>query len=95
MSSINGVNGSHPLNVPTGSVVRSGAAASATPGGARLTSDTVELSGVNHFLSLLKSNDVRADKVAAVKAAIEAGTYETPDKLDAAVDRLLDELNAG
>lgn len=36
--------------------------------------------------------DIRADRVAEIKAAIESGTYETQDKLDAAVDRLLDEL---
>lgn len=94
MSSINGVNGSVPLNPPTASAARSGRAASAAAGGVRPQADTVELSGVNHFLSLLKSNDVRSEKVAAVKAAIEAGTYETPDKLDVAVDRLLDELSS-
>ncbi|MFN4242706.1 MAG: flagellar biosynthesis anti-sigma factor FlgM [Tepidisphaerales bacterium] len=94
MSSINGVNGSVPLNPPTASAVRSGGAAAAGSGGTLPRADTVELSGVNHFLSLLKSNDVRAEKVAAVKAAIEAGSYETPDKLDVAVDRLLDELSS-
>ena len=54
--------------------------------------DRVELSGVGHLLSALQTNDIRADKVAAVKAQIEAGTYEDEKKLDAAVDRLLDDL---
>jgi negative regulator of flagellin synthesis FlgM len=36
--------------------------------------------------------DIRMDKVAAIKAAIADGSYETPDKLDAALDRLLDRL---
>jgi anti-sigma28 factor (negative regulator of flagellin synthesis) len=54
--------------------------------------DRVELSGVGHLLGTLKDS-VRADKVAAVKAQIEAGTYEDDKKLDVAVDRLLDELN--
>jgi anti-sigma28 factor (negative regulator of flagellin synthesis) len=55
--------------------------------------DKLELSGVSHLLSKLKTNDIRTDKVASVRAQIEAGTYETEDKLDAATDRLLDDLS--
>ena len=55
--------------------------------------DRVELSGMTHLLDALKSNDVRADKVAAIKAQIEANTYEDDAKLDAAVDRLIDDLD--
>ena len=54
--------------------------------------DRLELSGASHLLNSLKSNDVRADKVAAVKSQIEAGTYEDDKKLNVAVDRLLDDL---
>ncbi len=36
--------------------------------------------------------DVREDRVATIRAQIAAGTYETPEKLDLAVDRLLDEI---
>ena len=55
--------------------------------------DRLELSGVSHLLKALKSNgDVRTDKVAEIKAQIEAGTYEDEKKLDVAVDRLLDDL---
>lgn len=55
--------------------------------------DRLELSGVSHLMKALKSNaDVRTDKVAEIKAAIEAGTYEDDKKLDVAVDRLLDDL---
>lgn len=56
-------------------------------------SDRLELSGVSHLLSNLKSNDIRADKVAAVKSQIEAGSYEDDKKLNVAVDRLLDDLS--
>ena len=38
------------------------------------------------------ASDIRMDKVAAIKAAIADGSYETPEKLDAALDRLLDRL---
>ena len=55
--------------------------------------DRLELSGVSHLLKTLKSNgDVRTDKVAEIKSAIENGTYEDDKKLDVAVDRLLDDL---
>ena len=56
------------------------------------STDKVELSGMSHLLKALKSNDVRADKVAAIKAQIAAGTYEDDHKLDIATDRLLDDL---
>lgn len=36
--------------------------------------------------------DVRADKVAEVRAQLEAGTYETPEKLDIAVDRAIADI---
>jgi anti-sigma28 factor (negative regulator of flagellin synthesis) len=54
--------------------------------------DRLDLSGVSHLLQTLKANDVRLDKVAAIRAQIEAGTYEDEKKLDVAVDKLLDEL---
>lgn len=36
--------------------------------------------------------DIRLDRVNAIRAAIADGSYETGDKLDAALDRLLDRL---
>ena len=54
--------------------------------------DKLELSGASHLLKALKKNDIRADKVAEIKARIEAGTYDDEKKLDVAVDRLLDDL---
>ena len=38
------------------------------------------------------ASDIRADRVAQLRAQIEAGTYETEEKLDFAVGRLLDEI---
>ena len=37
--------------------------------------------------------DIRHDLVNRIKSEIEAGTYETEEKLDIAVGRLLDELS--
>lgn len=36
--------------------------------------------------------DIRADRVAQIRAEIESGVYETDEKLDIALDRLLDEF---
>ena len=47
---------------------------------ARLVEQTQQLPGV------------RQDRVEAVRQQIAAGTYETSDKLNAAVERLLDEI---
>ena len=38
------------------------------------------------------NGDVRADLVARVRDEIAAGTYETPEKIDGAIERLLDEI---
>jgi anti-sigma28 factor (negative regulator of flagellin synthesis) len=54
--------------------------------------DRLELSGVSHLLKTLQANDVRMEKVTSIKAQIEAGKYETEAKLNAAIDRLLDDL---
>lgn len=62
-------------------------------GGAR-NSDRVELSRVAHYLSQLKTKpEPRTDLIDRVKAKIEAGTYLTEDKLSAAADQLLDDIN--
>jgi len=37
--------------------------------------------------------DIRADRVAEIRAAIEEGVYETDEKLELAVGRLLDEIS--
>ena len=36
--------------------------------------------------------DIRQDRVAAIRAQLASGTYETPDKVNVAVSRLLDEI---
>ena len=67
--------------------------ATAAPSAPSRGADKVELSGMAGMLKTLKAGgDVRADKVASIKAQIEAGTYEDDHKLDAAIDRMLDDL---
>jgi negative regulator of flagellin synthesis FlgM len=36
--------------------------------------------------------DIREDRVAAIREQIKSGTYETAEKLDMALSRLLDEI---
>jgi negative regulator of flagellin synthesis FlgM len=68
--------------------------AASTSGSARVDrTDRVELSDHAKWLEALRNlPPIRAEKVATIKAAIEAGTYETEDKLNVALDRLLEEI---
>lgn len=56
-------------------------------------SDQLELSETAKLLAKLANlPDVREDLVARVKAEIADGTYETADKLDAAIEGLAEHL---
>ncbi len=39
-----------------------------------------------------EAGDIRSDLVSRIKNEIASGVYETPDKLDGALSRLLDEI---
>ena len=92
MSSINGLGSTSPLQ-QTQSVAKSAPSVSTSATAKPSLSDRLELSGMSGLLQSLKAGgDFRADKVATIKAQIESGSYETDAKLDAASDRLLDEL---
>jgi anti-sigma28 factor (negative regulator of flagellin synthesis) len=55
--------------------------------------DVVEISTAAKLTARINElPDIRADLVAQVKAQIEAGAYETPQRIEATVDRLMDEL---
>lgn len=55
--------------------------------------DELEISSAARLLQQASGEtDVRAARLAQIKAAIEADEYETTEKLDAALDRLLDEI---
>src|SRR5438105_10343996 len=97
MSAINGIGSHNPVQkVVSQPIQKQLPATPATANKAvqgRAIADKVQLSHVNQLLATLKSGgDIRADKVAAVRAQLKAGTYESEAKLDAAIDRLIDDL---
>lgn len=56
------------------------------------SSDTVEISDVARYLGEIKRMpEIRQDKVDTARQALANGTLDTPEKLDAAVGRMLDE----
>jgi negative regulator of flagellin synthesis FlgM len=55
--------------------------------------DVIELSMVAQLAAKIQDlPEVRTEVVARVKEEIAAGTYETPERMEIAVDRLMDEL---
>ena len=64
------------------------------PASATQGADQVDISPEADLISRVRDvPDVRADRVAEIRQQIEAGTYETAEKLDIAVGRLLDEIS--
>jgi anti-sigma28 factor (negative regulator of flagellin synthesis) len=55
--------------------------------------DEVEISNAGKMLNQLnQSSELHSERLAQIKAEIEAETYETADKLEAAMERLLGEI---
>jgi negative regulator of flagellin synthesis FlgM len=55
--------------------------------------DEVEISAVGKLLDdASRISGIREQRLAEIKAAIEAGTYETPEKLEMALNRMLEQL---
>jgi negative regulator of flagellin synthesis FlgM len=83
------VHGAQPINAPHRSY--SGQPANAAP--AASSGDELDISREADLVSRARDlPDIRADKVARIKAQIASGTYETGEKLDIALSRLLDEM---
>ena len=61
----------------------------------RSSRDEVEISDFGALLSRVSElPDLRVDRVARLRTEIENGTFETPQRLEGTVDRLLEELSA-
>lgn len=55
--------------------------------------DEVQFSTAAQLLdSVRELPDIRADRVAELRAAIASGQYETPERIEGALARLLDEI---
>lgn len=55
--------------------------------------DQVEISPLGQMLDgISRLPEIRHEKVEEIRRQIAAGVYETPEKLEVALDRLIDEL---
>lgn len=59
------------------------------PAGNDPIADQVEISEAGRRLSEGQLASIRQERIERIRAEIEAGTYETPDKLAVVVERLL------
>ena len=83
------VHGPQPINPPHRTQPTEAAAQNQNVSGA----DQVDISHEAELLSRIHDvPDMRHERIAEIRAQIEAGVYETGDKMDIAVDRLLDEI---
>lgn len=83
------VHGPQPINAPHRTAASQPSEQTSYTAGA----DQLDISREADMMSRIRDlPDIRADRVAEIRAAIEAGTYETPDKMEIAVGRLLDEI---
>jgi negative regulator of flagellin synthesis FlgM len=83
------VHTAQPLNAPHRAAPAQGPTNSPYSGGV----DQLDISPEADFVAQTRDlPEIRADRVAQIRAQIEAGTYETPEKLDLALSRLLDEI---
>ena len=91
---LEGISGVRPpgFDGPKGSGDRGGPGASSKAG----KSDQVELSAAGVLLARLQAMpDVRPERVEEIRTQILHGTYVTEDKVNAAVDKLVDEFLQG
>lgn len=85
------VHGPHGINAPHAPFrgqAASGPAATRGPGDSLSISSAAEAA-----LQASETGGIRQDVVSRIKSEIAAGTYETPAKLDSALNRLFDELS--
>jgi len=54
--------------------------------------DELDISEAARLAEQAQDSDIRWDRVEAIRAEIARGTYETPEKLEIAIERLLDEI---
>ena len=86
INDVSGVSGAQPVQ-PNNRVNKAQKAYGAQPAA---KADAAEISMEAKLLDKLRNvPEVRQEKVDALKAQIEAGTYDTPERIDAMVSKLL------
>ena len=92
MNEINPVARTGPTSATSGPRPTAAAASADAPAPTR-GSDKAEISVVAQYLSKLQSlPDVRQGLVDQVRGQIASGTYQTPQKLDTAIDNMAEDL---
>ncbi len=92
VSGASAVNSTLPVNRPPAAepVKPTPQVAPATP------QDEVEISAAGRTLGeLSQSSEIRQERLAQIKAAIDDGTYESQEKFEIAMSRLLDRIDRG
>lgn len=80
-------------SAPVGRVTPAAPGGQTAPAELRTPRDEVEISSVGRMLDdASRTAGVREQRLAEIKAAIDNGTYETPEKLEIALDRMLQQL---
>lgn len=83
------IHAAQPLSAPHRMNPSQSASSSYSTGGV----DQLDISPEADFVAQARDlPDIREDRVAAIRAQIQNGSYETADKLDVALSRLLDEI---
>jgi len=83
------IHGPHGINAPHSSHRASASPPTSTTAGA----DRVDISpAAEAAIKLAETGGIRHDVVNEIRRQISDGTYETPEKLDAALSRMLDEI---
>ena len=87
IGNVGGIQGPQPVQPNRPAKAPEAAKAAATP-----KTDAAEISIEARLLDKLhKTPEIRQEKVDALRAQIEAGTYETPERLRAAVEKMFEE----
>jgi len=88
ISGVNNVSSALPVQRREGSVEQASERLGGRPG-----EDRVEISNLGALLSQARDlPDVRVERIARIRAEIAAGTFETPERIEGTVGRLLEEL---
>lgn len=84
----NSIHGPHGINAPHIST----RAAAAQPNTASGPVDRLEISQAAQAAIAAEGSPIRQDLINLIRAQIVNGTYDTPDKMEVAMERMLDQI---